>query len=189
MIKIKFADNDTFYSVNFRRLNNHVVYIIGTCPTDLTGFVAYKEDGVTVLGEYRHYTTLYRRVSDGIQLSDDGSTWQEETRTVDIFADWADTADEQPLRPSELVLTVTNTVTSQTIQLLMKASESWTNAITNVPVSQDYQITNAEDTEHYDHIIVDNHTVLYKFNGPSWADRIESQVFYTAMETDTLLEE
>lgn len=189
MIKIKFADDDTFYSVNFRRLSNHVVYIIGACPIDLTGFVAYKEDGVTVLGEYRHFTTLFRNVENGIQLSDDGSTWQEDTRSIIYIVNWADSVDERILRPSELTLTVRNTVTGQIISLLMKASENWVNTIDDIPISQDCQIIGGEDIENYDHDIMDVHTISYAFNGPSWQDKIESQVFYTAMETDTLLEE
>lgn len=77
MIKIKFNGTTGMIDVSFERINNHVVELGGITDAPTTGFTTWRMDGVTQLGDFSAYTTVYRVLDNAIQLSDDGSVYVE----------------------------------------------------------------------------------------------------------------
>lgn len=77
MIKIKFNDATAMNDVSFTRINNHVVELGGIIDAPITGFTTWRMDGVTQLGDFSGYTTVYRVLNNAVQLSDDSSVYIE----------------------------------------------------------------------------------------------------------------
>lgn len=77
MIKIKFNGSIVMDDVTFARINNHLVELGGIADAPTTGFTTWRMDGVTQLGDFRDYTTVYRTLDNAVQLSDDGSVYVE----------------------------------------------------------------------------------------------------------------
>lgn len=77
MIKIKFNDATAMNDVSFARINNHVVELGGITDVPTTGFTTWRMDGITQLGDFSSYMTVYRTLDNAVQLSDDGSTYVE----------------------------------------------------------------------------------------------------------------
>ena len=77
MIKIKYNGADEFLEAGFTRINEHVIELGGIADAPTTGFTTWRMDGVTQLGDFSAYTTLYRTLDNAVQLSDDGSVYVE----------------------------------------------------------------------------------------------------------------
>lgn len=77
MILIKFTNSPTKLPATFSRTSEHVITLSGITVPNTSGLTTWRRDGVTQLGDFGGYTTLYRQLDDGIQLSDDGSVWVE----------------------------------------------------------------------------------------------------------------
>ena len=77
MIKIKFCGESDIKTISFSRENNHVVTLGGLTDAPTTGFTTWRMDGVTQLGDFSAYTTVYRVLDNAVQLSDDGSIYVE----------------------------------------------------------------------------------------------------------------
>lgn len=77
MIKVKFIGATAMNNVSFARVNNHVVELGGIADAPTTGFTTWRMDGVTQLGDFSDYTTVYRTLDNAVQLSDDGSVYVE----------------------------------------------------------------------------------------------------------------
>lgn len=77
MIKIKFNNATGMNNVSFARINNHIVELGGITDAPTTGFSTWRMDGVTQLGDFSAYTTIYRVLDNAVQLSDDGSLYVE----------------------------------------------------------------------------------------------------------------
>lgn len=77
MILIKFNDSPAKLPATFSRTSEHIVTLTGITEPNTGGFTTWRLDGVTQLGDFSGYTTIYRQLDDGIQLSDDGSVWVE----------------------------------------------------------------------------------------------------------------
>lgn len=75
MIKIKFNGTTDMVNVSFARINNHVVELGGIADAPTTGFTTWRMDGVTQLGDFSGYTTVYRTLDNAVQLSDNGSVY------------------------------------------------------------------------------------------------------------------
>ena len=76
MIKIKFNDSDELLEAGFTRISDHVVELYGVTKAP-SGFTTWRMDGVTQLGDFSDYTTIYRTLDNAVQLSDDGSVYVE----------------------------------------------------------------------------------------------------------------
>ncbi len=76
MIKIKFNDSDELLESGFTRISDHVVELYGVTKAP-SGFTTWRMDGVTQLGDFSDYTTIYRTLDNAVQLSDDGSVYVE----------------------------------------------------------------------------------------------------------------
>lgn len=95
MIKIKYNNKNTFEEVNFSKYNN-VVTIAPTTP-DTSGFTTWKLDGVTQLGDFSDFTTVYKVDGGSVSYSNDGSIYveppkptEEELRRQALQAEKAD---------------------------------------------------------------------------------------------------
>ena len=79
MIKVKFNDAIAMNEVSFKRVSNHVVELGDITDAPTTGFSTWRMDGVTQLGDFGDYTTVYRTFDNAVQLSDDGSVYVDPT--------------------------------------------------------------------------------------------------------------
>lgn len=77
MIKVMFNGSTAMNDVSFARINNHVVELGGVTDAPTTGFSTWRMDGVTQLGDFSGYTTIYRTLDNAVQLSNDGSVYVE----------------------------------------------------------------------------------------------------------------
>ena len=77
MIKIKINASDEIREVTFSRHSEHVIELGGIADAPTTGFTTWRMDGVTQLGDFSGYTTVYRTLDNAVQLSDDGSVYVE----------------------------------------------------------------------------------------------------------------
>ena len=77
MIKIKINASDEIREVTFSRHSEHVIELGGIADAPTTGFTTWRMDGVTQLGDFSAYTTVYRTLDNAVQLSDDGSVYVE----------------------------------------------------------------------------------------------------------------
>ncbi len=74
MIRLKYCGSENEYNVKFSRISTHVIQILGEIPFNDSGFIlsrSEKDDNWT----YLDYTTLYREIEGGLQLSNDGSVY------------------------------------------------------------------------------------------------------------------
>ena len=77
MIKIKINASDEIREVTFSRHSEHVIELGGITDAPTTGFTTWRMDGVTQLGDFSGYTTIYRVLDNAVQLSNDGSVYVE----------------------------------------------------------------------------------------------------------------
>ena len=77
MIKIKINASDEIRKVTFSRHSEHVIELGGIADAPTTGFTTWRMDGVTQLGDFGDYTTVYRTLDNAVQLSNDGSVYVE----------------------------------------------------------------------------------------------------------------
>ena len=77
MINIKINASDELREVTFSRHSEHVIELGGIAEAPTTGFTTWRMDGVTQLGDFSDYTTVYRVLDNAVQLSDDGSVYVE----------------------------------------------------------------------------------------------------------------
>ena len=75
MISINYNNKSTFEDVNFTR-NGNLVTMTPTKPNP-SGFTTWKLDGVTQLGDFSDFTTIYKVDGDSVTYSNDGSVYVE----------------------------------------------------------------------------------------------------------------
>lgn len=77
-MQILFLNMDSPVTGNVKKISEHVVQVTGV-EQNLSGFHLVKKinDSLQVFGKYEDYTTLYRTVENGFQLSNDGSVYVE----------------------------------------------------------------------------------------------------------------
>ena len=75
MIKIKYNNRNTYEEITFFRSNN-LVTMTPTTP-NTSGFTTWKLDGVTQLGDFSDFTTIYKVDGDSVTYSNDGSVYVE----------------------------------------------------------------------------------------------------------------
>ena len=74
MLELKYVGEETKYNVEFSRISPHVVQILGELPFMDSGFTLSRT-GKNDPWHHLGYTTLYRTIDGGYQLSDDGSMY------------------------------------------------------------------------------------------------------------------
>lgn len=76
MIKIKYNNSNTFHEVSFSRTENTIT-LKGNIPVSPSGFTTWKLDGVTQLGDFSDFTTVYKVDGESVTYSNDGSIYVE----------------------------------------------------------------------------------------------------------------
>ena len=82
MIKIKYNNSDTFIEANFSRTENTAT-LTGTTEENTRGFTTWRNDGVTQLGDFSDFTTVYKVDGDSVTYSNDGSVYVEPPKTTE----------------------------------------------------------------------------------------------------------
>lgn len=76
MLKMRYIGESALYRVDYEYLSPNIIQIKGEVPFKPLGFELYKDsDDIELLGIYDTYTTLYRPISGGYQISNDGSVY------------------------------------------------------------------------------------------------------------------
>lgn len=79
MLKFKYIGSEIEYDVEFSRISPNVVQILGNLPFEDKGFNLSRQNKKDPWN-YPGYTTLYREIEGGLQLSNDGSVYVEPVR-------------------------------------------------------------------------------------------------------------
>ena len=77
MIKVCFPCEKEMREVSFQRTSPNIVTLKGITDAPQTGFTTWRMDGVTQLGDFSEFNTVYRVLDDAVQYSNDGSVWEE----------------------------------------------------------------------------------------------------------------
>lgn len=75
MVNIKFLNEESIHQADVKQISLNIIEIIGT-EQNVSGFHILNNDNY-VTGKYEDYTTLYRIIDGGFQLSNDGSVYVE----------------------------------------------------------------------------------------------------------------
>lgn len=78
MINIRYNNRNSFEEVTFFR-NENLVTMTPTTPNP-SGFTTWKLDGVTQLGDFSDFTTIYKVDGDSVTYSSNGSVYVEPPR-------------------------------------------------------------------------------------------------------------
>lgn len=81
MIDIQFNDAPAFYAATLRIIDTHIVEI-SIANVNTSGFTTWKADEVSKLGDFSRFCTVYRKTENGVQYSDDGSVWHDDSLIV-----------------------------------------------------------------------------------------------------------
>ena len=73
MVNIKFLDEESIKQADVKRISSNILEITGV-DQNISGFHLITDNG-DVFGKYEDYTTLYRTLETGFQLSNDGSVY------------------------------------------------------------------------------------------------------------------
>lgn len=182
MIKIKYLNSQNFIEVEFEVISDHVCYIIGNNKPNSSGFLAYDEDG-TLLGDWSDYRTVYRVLDDGIQYSNDGSIYVEPTKNVTVTISFDKGISTIP----EALIVLLHNVYGDQLEVVVNQSNGWKKIVENLPIAEYWEILESEDIPDC-HYSINEFEITYHENGITWQETIEAQVFYTAMITDTLID-
>lgn len=74
MLELMYIGEESKYNVEFSRISPHVVQVLGELPFMDSGFTLSRA-GKNDAWPYPGFTTLYREVGGGLQISDDGSVY------------------------------------------------------------------------------------------------------------------
>lgn len=185
MIKIKYNNSPVLVECEFARPSNHIVFIIGSSEVNRSGFIAYDEDGETVLGDYSKFKTVYRTLSNGVQYSDDGSVYKPTTEDLEFTIEVTET-ETNPF-VDEVTINLINFF-ENTKEIIIKREDGWKHTET-LPVEENWRIDSIEEVEGFDGTVYDRTTIRYAWQTPTWAEMMEAQITYTALMTNTLIEE
>lgn len=76
MIKIKFNNKSEFDEVSFSRTEN-IITLKGITEENTSGFTTWRLDGITQLGDFSDFTTVYRKGEDFIEYSNNYTVYVE----------------------------------------------------------------------------------------------------------------
>ena len=75
---MKYVDSAECYHVEFKRLSSNIVQLIGKFPSKESGFTLGRiGEPEAFTGDYTDYTTIYKELENGVQFSNDESTYTE----------------------------------------------------------------------------------------------------------------
>lgn len=74
MLNMKYTGLNPVYEVEFSRISQHVVQLIGEIPAKDKGFTLSRDESEDEW-DYKNFKTVYRQLDNGVQFSDDGSVY------------------------------------------------------------------------------------------------------------------
>lgn len=77
MIKIKYNDLPEMVNCTFSIINDNVIQLEGGLE-DESGFLTYRMDGETQLGDFSYFRTIYRVIDGAVQYSNNYTVYEEE---------------------------------------------------------------------------------------------------------------
>ncbi|MBR1691296.1 MAG: hypothetical protein IJ711_00810 [Lachnospiraceae bacterium] len=75
MLILTYAEEIEEYKIDFQQISSHIVQLKGNFPIKNTGFILSRPEN-NDNWDYKEYTTIYREIDGGVQLSDDGSVYE-----------------------------------------------------------------------------------------------------------------
>lgn len=189
MLEIKFKGENKKELTFFRRLNEHVV-IVGLDTNNTYGFNTYINGEEA--GDFSDYTTIYykeKQRATGIRdekadltyFSNDGSVYVEPKVMKNVYVYFDGQIDDSHEIPKEV------TVATNVGSVIVTENNNWIGTV-EAPESTEVEIQNATEIDGFDVEYFKN-TVNYTSTAATWQEKIEAQVLYTAMMTDTIVEE
>lgn len=83
MLNLKYLNSTTSYEVDFFRISENVVEVIGEFPIETLGFILSRPD-YDDDWDYSDFTTIYRTLENGVQFSNDESIYVEPEPTPEL---------------------------------------------------------------------------------------------------------
>lgn len=74
-LMLMYAGEKSQHDISFKKINAHIIQIMGEFPIKEKGFVLFREDNEQDPWDYKKYKTVYRNIEGGVQFSDDGSVY------------------------------------------------------------------------------------------------------------------
>lgn len=118
---IEYKSSEKKYELNGIKKEKHIVTLLGILPENTSGFSIFSNG--KKIGDYSGFTTVYRKLDDGIQYSDDGSVWAEPTSDISVVVMWDDEDDSEGIRPESIYATLTYDNTDY--KLTLSAENGW----------------------------------------------------------------
>lgn len=118
---LQFKSSEKNYNIVDISKTEHVVTLIGNIPENTSGFEIFNSNGK--IGDYSDYKTVYRKLDNGIQYSNDGSVWAEPTSDISVVVMWDDEDDSEGIRPESIYATLTYDGTDY--KLTLSAENGW----------------------------------------------------------------
>lgn len=81
MLLIKFLDGSETRCV-FSNMTDNIVQLRGKNVNNSSGFKVHRESDGMLLGDYSDFTTIYKEIENGVQISNDGSVYVEPMKKV-----------------------------------------------------------------------------------------------------------
>lgn len=162
MIKVRFSDSEEMLDVNFKNVSEHVVELKGDASEDTSGFELFTKKGEH-LGDYKDFTTIYRKTNNAVQFSNDGSTWVEPTKTIVVSAVFNDGEMVGKEHPNKVKVTLMKDGEVLIKNLQLVKENGYTREYKDVPLDVTYSISVADDVDGYEKQI--NGTTVY-YNAP-----------------------
>ena len=76
MLNLKYLNTSEVYPVDFQTITSNIIQLTGDFPIQTDGFTLSRID-MEDNWDYTNYTTIYREIDGGVQLSNDGSVYVE----------------------------------------------------------------------------------------------------------------
>lgn len=114
MLIMNYIGLKTRYKVQFQRVTEHIVQLLGDMPEKTNGFTLTRE-GKEDAWDYSKYTTVYKKIEGGVQFSDDASVYVEpepapEPEPVPEPEPYVPTLDEVKVYKKQEIMSVYQTV-------------------------------------------------------------------------------
>lgn len=142
-MKIRFINDTKIYDMSLSIINSNVVslkYSDQISDTVLaSGFEVLNENNYLVMASYKDYTTKYRTIPDGIELSNDGSSYNPSITEYSVNIIWEDNDDEDGYRPISIDVSLfCNDEYMDTVTLTRK--NNWSHIWRNLDSAKNYTI-------------------------------------------------
>ena len=165
MYDLRYQNKTERYRVDFERIVDNVVQVVGDFPILPDGFYLSRPDR-SDNWDYTDYSTCYRKIKGGVQFSNDGTVYIEPTHDVIVSAEFED-VDKQPV----VVVVYKNGKELETITL--DRENGFKHVYKDEPIKDTFEVF-ADDIEGADKVI-NGTTITYSLPAP-YEPTIDEQI-------------